>query len=93
MLESAISDVFHPYEEDDECNVSSRPKFDEMLNQLSAHTGLFSRATFQNIYGCHVLVDKGYDCDSYRQTLSSQNNTSVILGRKNRKVPIVYSVL
>ena len=57
MLESTISDVFHPFEEDDESTeVVSRPKFDEMLNQLSAHTGLFSRATFQNIYGSLIRM-------------------------------------
>jgi signal transduction histidine kinase len=51
-----VSDVFRPFDEEDEDLEIRRPKFDEMLNQLSAHTGLFSRTTFQNIYGSLVRM-------------------------------------
>ncbi len=45
---------------------------------------------FENIYGCYVVEDMGYDSDTHRQFLCSQNNTPVIPGRKNRKTEIVY---
>lgn len=61
-----------------------------MLSGGNTHDVCFADKLTENIYGCHVLADKGYDCDLYRQTLLSQNNTPVIPGRKNRKVPIVY---
>jgi len=44
----------------------------------------------EDVYGCFVLADKGYDSDAHRTFLRSQNNIPVIPGRKNRKVPIVY---
>ena len=33
----------------------------------------------------------GYDSDEHRDRLRSNNNTPVIPGRKNRKVPIIYN--
>jgi transposase len=47
-------------------------------------------ALFNDVFGCHILEDKGYDSDAHRDFLRSQNNTPVIPGRKNRKVPIIY---
>lgn len=44
----------------------------------------------EDIFGCHVLEDRGYDSNKNRAILESQNNVAVIPGRKNRKVPIVY---
>ncbi len=44
-----------------------------------------------DVYGCYVLEDKGYDSDPHRQFLKSQNNVPVIPGRKNRKVKIEYN--
>lgn len=44
----------------------------------------------ENIYGCYVIEDKGYDSDKHRMNLRSSNNTPVIPGRKNRKQPVVY---
>jgi transposase len=32
----------------------------------------------------------GYDSDEHRKNLRSNNNTPVIPGRKNRKIPIIY---
>ncbi len=43
-----------------------------------------------DIIGCHVVADMGYDSDPHRRMLEGNNNTPVIPGRKNRKVPIVY---
>lgn len=45
---------------------------------------------YEDVYGCHVLEDKGYDSDAHRMFLRSQNNIPVIPGRKNRKVKIEY---
>lgn len=45
---------------------------------------------FDDVYGCYILEDKGYDSDPHRGFLKSQNNTPVIPGRKNRKVKIEY---
>jgi len=45
----------------------------------------------KNVFDCNVLEDMGYDSDEHRDNLKSNNNTPVIPGRKNRKVPIVYN--
>ena len=42
----------------------------------------------EQIVGCYVLGDRGYDSDEYRINLESQNNIPVIPGRKNRKAEI-----
>lgn len=44
----------------------------------------------KNVVGCDVLEDMGYDSDEHRCYLRSNNNTPVIPGRKNRKIPIIY---
>lgn len=44
----------------------------------------------ENIVGCYVIEDRGYDSDSHRSILQSLRNIPVIPGRKNRKVPILY---
>lgn len=44
----------------------------------------------KNVLGCDVLEDMGYDSDEHRRYLRANNNTPVIPGRKNRKVPIIY---
>lgn len=46
-----------------------------------------------DVYGCHVVLDMGYDSDPFRDVLRSQNNTPVIPGRKHRKVKIKYDKL
>lgn len=45
---------------------------------------------FEDVYGCYILEDMGYDSDPHRDFLRSQNNIPVIPGRKNRKVEIEY---
>ena len=44
-----------------------------------------------DVYGCHILEDKGYDSDRHRVFLRSQNNISVIPGRKNRIIKVNYN--
>lgn len=44
----------------------------------------------ENVSGCYVIEDKGYDSDKHRTNLESNNNIPVIPGRKNRKLPIIY---
>jgi IS5 family transposase len=44
----------------------------------------------ENVYGCYVIEDKGYDSDKHRASLESSNNIPVIPGRKNRKQPVIY---
>jgi len=46
-----------------------------------------------DVFGCHVVLDMGYDSDPFRDVLRSQNNTPVIPGRKNRKIKIEYDKL
>jgi transposase len=45
----------------------------------------------KNVFDCNVLEDMGYDSDEHRDHLRSNNNTPVIPGRKNRRVPIIYN--
>jgi transposase len=49
-----------------------------------------SESLTADVFGCHVVLDMGYDSDPFRDVLRSQNNTPVIPGRKNRKVKIAY---
>jgi transposase len=44
----------------------------------------------QDVVGCYVAEDRGYDSDAHREFLRSNNNVPVIPGRKNRKVKIIY---
>ena len=43
-----------------------------------------------NVFGCHVIEDKGYDSNKHRANLLSNNNIPVIPGRKNRIEQIIY---
>ena len=43
-----------------------------------------------DVYGCYVIEDKGYDSNSHRLYLRSNNNIPVIPGRKNRIKTIEY---
>ncbi len=45
---------------------------------------------FQDVVGCYVVEDVGYDSDPHRRELMANNNIPVIPGRKNRKIPIEY---
>ncbi len=50
-----------------------------------------AESLFADVFGCHVVLDRGYDSDAFRTVLRAQNNTPVIPGRKNRKVKILYN--
>ena len=45
---------------------------------------------FEDVVGCYVVEDAGYDSDPHRRELMANNNIPVIPGRKNRKIPIEY---
>lgn len=44
----------------------------------------------ENIVGCYVVLDMGYDSDEYREVLRGSNNIPVIPGRSNRNEVIEY---
>ena len=44
----------------------------------------------EEVAGCFVMGDRGYDSDRFRRILESNNNIPVIPGRKNRKTPVEY---
>jgi transposase len=44
----------------------------------------------EDVIGCTVIADRGYDSGAFRRELKGNNNIPVIPGRKNRKKEIVY---
>jgi transposase len=44
----------------------------------------------EDIVGCAVTADRGYDSDGFRRELKGNNNEPVIPGRRNRKEEIAY---
>ena len=54
------------------------------------HDVSVAESLFEDVYGCYILADRGYDSDRFRQFLHSQNNTPVIPGRRNRKKKVSY---
>jgi transposase len=44
----------------------------------------------EDIVGCDVIADRGYDSNEFRKELEGNNNTAVIPGRRNRNEEIVY---
>ena len=46
-----------------------------------------------NIVGCFIVEDKGYDSNKNRQNLIANNNIPVIPSRKNRKDPLGHCAL
>lgn len=44
----------------------------------------------EDVYGCAIAEDMGYDSDAHRAVLRSRNCTPVIPGRRNRKIEIIY---
>lgn len=61
------------------------------LTDGNIHDVSVADSLFEDVFGCYVLEDRGYDSDPHRDFLRSQNNTPVIPGRKNRKVKIIYN--
>jgi transposase len=63
---------------------------DGFLTGGNVHDTSVAAQALDNIFGCYVLADKGYDSDEFRTCLRSQNNVPVIPGRRNRIVKIDY---
>ena len=49
-----------------------------------------AESLFEDVFGCYIVRDMGYDSDPFRAALRAQNNTPVIPGIKNRKIRIEY---
>ncbi|MCB9964480.1 MAG: transposase [Rhodospirillales bacterium] len=63
---------------------------DGFITGGNVHDVSVAEEAFENVFGCFVLADMGYDSDAFRNFLRSQNNDPVIPGRKNRIVKIEY---
>ena len=61
-----------------------------LLTGGNVHDMTVANELTKDVVGCSVLEDMGYDSDEHREYLRSNNNTPVIPGRKNRKIPITY---
>ena len=61
-----------------------------LLTGGNVHDVTVANELTKDVVGCSVLEDMGYDSDEHREYLRSNNNTPVIPGRKNRKIPITY---
>ena len=61
-----------------------------LLTGGEVHDVSVANTLFEDVVGCFVVEDKGYDSDEHRRFLASNNNIPVIPGRKNRKTPIIY---
>jgi transposase len=44
----------------------------------------------EDIVGCVVIADRGYDSNEYRRALEGNNNEAIIPVRRNRKEEIEY---
>lgn len=63
---------------------------DGFLTGGNVHDVSVADDLYTEVYGCHILADRGYDSDAHRAFLRSQNNTPVIPGRKTRTTPVKY---
>jgi hypothetical protein len=71
--------------------ISSGGKLVEgLLTGGEAHDVTVAAELTEDIVGCAVIADRGYDSNGFRRELEGNNNTAVIPGRKNRKEEIVY---
>ncbi len=61
-----------------------------LLTGGNVHDVTVADSLFEDVVGCYVVEDAGYDSDPHRRELLANNNIPVIPGRKNRKIPIVY---
>lgn len=61
-----------------------------LLTRGNVHNVTVADKFFENVVGCCVIEDAGYDSDSHRQTLMANNTIPMIPGRKNRRVLIEY---
>ncbi len=63
---------------------------DGFLTGGQTHDVSVAEHPLEDVFGCYVLADLGYDSDPFRDFLASQNNEPVIPGRSNRVVKIAY---
>lgn len=61
-----------------------------LLTGGNIHDITVANTLLEDVVGCYVVEDTGYDSNAHRQELVANNNIPVIPGRKNRKIPIVY---
>ena len=61
-----------------------------LLTGGNVHDVTVANELTKDVVGCSVLEDMGYDSDEHREYLRSNNNTPLIPGRNNRKIPITY---
>ncbi|MGH8324616.1 MAG: transposase, partial [Steroidobacteraceae bacterium] len=61
-----------------------------LLTGGNVHDVTIADTLFEDVVGCYVVEDMGYDSDPHRRELAANNNIPVIPGRKNRKIPIEY---
>lgn len=53
-----------------------------MLSGAREHDVMAAKSLTEDVIGCTVIADKGYDAKWYRQALANQNNRVVIPPRK-----------
>ena len=52
--------------------------------------GVAAPALVEEVIGCYVPADRGYDSDDFRRELAANNNIPGKPGRKNRRKPVEY---
>lgn len=61
-----------------------------LLTGGNVHDVIVADDLFEDVVGCYVVEDAGYDSNPHRRELMANNNIPVIPGRQNRKIPIEY---
>jgi transposase len=61
-----------------------------MLTGGEVHDVVVAPELSEDIVGCAVIADRGYDSDRFRRELEGNNNLAVIPGRRNRKKEVGY---
>lgn len=61
-----------------------------LLTGGNVHDVVVADTLLEDVVGCYVVEDAGYDSNPHRRALMANNNIPVIPGRKNRKAPIEY---
>jgi putative transposase len=63
---------------------------EEFLTRGEVHDATVAAELNEDILGCVVIADRGYDSNEFRRALEGNNNTAILPGRRNRKEQIVY---
>lgn len=73
------------------CAITAEGHFVEgLLTGGNVHDVTVADRLLEDVVGCYVIEDAGYDSNPHRRELRANNNIPVIPGRKNCKVPILY---